>query len=418
MNKVYKTILLISLIVLGTGILTVNSTYAQPADPLAVEFEKTPLFKEANFLPGEGITRWIKVTNNSGESRGIAIETINESDPDNFASQLNLTIKEGATILYNNTLINFFNAGQFYLSDLANGATKQYDLTIAFDSASNNDYQGKALGFDILIGFQGEEGQDGDGNGITEGGGGGGGGGGTLPQGLTILSESVASTNLTGCESCSITINWTTNYFSTSRVVYSKASESHNFDLYALNYGYANSKEGDNSLLEKVTAHSVTITGLSPNTTYYFRCESHASPSSITGEFNFTTVTAENCANQNTGGNQEEGGNPPAGGSETPGQQIALGGETGGNQGPVPSEVEGGEGNELTAGNGGQGEEEGQEGLGNQANEGLRAFLSGGLASLIDVLGKFGNNWLIILLLIIILFLLFLLFKRRKKEEK
>jgi len=400
-KKVYKTILLISLIVLGTGFLAVNSTYAQPADPLAVQFEGTPLFQEANFLPGEGITRWIKVTNNSGESKGIAIETINENDPDNFASQLNLTIKEGATILYNDTLINFFNAGETYLSDLVNSATKQYDLTIAFNSGSNNDYQGKALGFDILIGFQGEGG-NGDNGFVTDGGDNPPArGGGTLPQGLTILNESVVTTNLTGCESCSITINWITTYFSTSRVVYSKASEPHFFDLYALNYGYASSKEGDDSGLEKVTAHSITINNLSPNTTYYFRCESHASPPTITGEFNFVTAVSSNCQNQNT--------------NEIP-FQIAFGGESGDNQGVG--------GNELIAGNGGQEQEEGiseeelKKELEEQAGGGFSNFLSGGLASLLDVIGKLGGNWIIILLLLIILVLLFLLFKRRKKEEE
>ncbi len=105
-----KIILITSLTVLGTGFLVVPSTFAQPSDNLVVQFEQTPLFNEANFLPGEGVTRWIKVTNNSGSTQKIAIETINENDPDDFASQLSLVIKEGTAELYNNTLHNFFDA--------------------------------------------------------------------------------------------------------------------------------------------------------------------------------------------------------------------------------------------------------------------------------------------------------------------
>jgi hypothetical protein len=31
------------------------------------------IFNEANFLPGNGVTRYIRVTNNSGQSQRIAI---------------------------------------------------------------------------------------------------------------------------------------------------------------------------------------------------------------------------------------------------------------------------------------------------------------------------------------------------------
>ena len=263
MNKAIKTILIISLAVLGAGILAVSATSAQtpPPDNLVVQFEKTPLFNEANFLPGEEVSRWVKVTNNSGSLQKIAIETINEYDPDNFASKMNLVIKESSTILYQDTLKDFFNAGETYLSNLANGATTQYDLSITFESTSDNLYQGKALGFDILVGFQGTGGATICGNNIKEideqcdgtdlggqtctglgynggtlscnqscnfdtsncTGTGGGGGGGVLPPGLTILDESV---RVTATTETSVTIIWTTSYFSTSQVIYGEKEKS------------------------------------------------------------------------------------------------------------------------------------------------------------------------------------------------
>lgn len=433
MNKNIKKIFtLITLTFLGMVLFWSNSAFATTGS-LIITFEDDPLFKEADLKPGDSVSRWVEVSNNTGEIKRIITEAINypgfpDSDSvptDDLSRVLMIVISKNGTDLYGGSsltglksLYNFYqdseNYLEIYLSDIGNGETIQYDFTISFPYDEGNEWQEKTTGFDILIGSQGETNPLPPSPPSPPSS-----GGGALPQGLTILDESVVTTNLTGCESCSITINWNTNYFSTSRIVYSKASEPHIFDLYALNYGYSNSKEGDNSGLLKVTSHSVTITGLSPDTTYYFRCESHASPPSITGEFNFTTVTGERCVNQETGGNNEEDN------SGTPGQ-IALGGESGGNQGLVLSEVEGGvEGNEFTAGNGGQGqqeegvtEEELEEELEKQTGKDLRDFFSGGLASLLDVIGKIGGNWLIILLLIIILVLLFLLFKKRKKEEE
>jgi len=119
----------------------------------------------------------------------------------------------------------------------------------------------------------------------------GGGGGGGLPPGLTIRGESVRTTDI---EETSVTIIWTTSYLSTSQVIYSVEGEPHTLDLTdntgtPPKYGYAHTTpEYDTS--PKVTGHSVTITGLSPGTTYYYRCVSHASPPTITREYSFTTL--------------------------------------------------------------------------------------------------------------------------------
>ena len=67
-----------------------------------IEFENTPLFSAVNFLPGDDVSRWIKVTNNSGESGNVSIEAIGFASPiplDDLSRVLNIVIKNGATIL-------------------------------------------------------------------------------------------------------------------------------------------------------------------------------------------------------------------------------------------------------------------------------------------------------------------------------
>ena len=207
MNKIFKTILIISIFL--------PFAFAQAqVDNLVVEFEQTPLFNEANFLPGEGVNRWVKVTNNSGETQRIATQPLNITDLNRLGDVLNLEIKEGGVTRYNNALSTFFTGGENYLSDLANGATTQYDFTVSFYSGSQNTFQGKSLEFDILIGFQGTEG------GLLPGGGGG------LPSGLTIQYEKVIYLAAT-----TATITWETSYPATSQVIYALDDESHILNL-------------------------------------------------------------------------------------------------------------------------------------------------------------------------------------------
>ena len=114
------------------------------------------------------------------------------------------------------------------------------------------------------------------------------GGGGVIVN--AILNETIIVKNIT---QTSATIEWMTNYFSTSRVIYSAQTEPHDFDandnLGDLPvYGFAHtSPEYDNNPM--VTYHSVTITGLTPGTVYYFHAISHASPDIISQQHTFLT---------------------------------------------------------------------------------------------------------------------------------
>ncbi len=114
-----------------------------------------------------------------------------------------------------------------------------------------------------------------------------------------IISEQT-STNPTDT---SVTITWTTDHPATSRVVYGTASVSDASSTAAgePNYGYANSTDENAAT---TTDHSVTVSGLTPGTTYYLRSVSHGSPESVGNEI---TVTTTGSATQ-PGGNTGNGG--------------------------------------------------------------------------------------------------------------
>jgi len=152
-------------LILGTAIIAglflfAPHVFAQPANPFVVQFENTPLFSEANFLPGDTVSRWVKVSNNIGETLKISVSAINVNNPDNLADVLYLQIKQGANTLYSGTLAGFISAGNVYLSDLTNGSQTQYDFEVTFDINSGDEYAGKVLGFDFRIRLEGTNGEE------------------------------------------------------------------------------------------------------------------------------------------------------------------------------------------------------------------------------------------------------------------
>lgn len=80
-----------------------------------------------------------------------------------------------------------------------------------------------------------------------------------------VVISNIQKTNLT---SNSVTITWDTNIDSTSRVIYDTVSHADISTAAKPNYGYANTTVRDDT---KTKTHSVTLTGLSANTQYFFR---------------------------------------------------------------------------------------------------------------------------------------------------
>jgi len=134
----------------------------------------------------------------------------------------------------------------------------------------------------------------------------------------------ISSQNAIGVTGGNIVVTWTTDRPTTSRVVYDTVSHP---DLgTGDNYGYAFSTAEDTN---KVTSHSVTITGLGTGVIYYYRVISHGSPTAIGGEGYAITLT-------NAGPPETSGGTTGVLGTTTGGllagafPQLAI--TTGGNE--------------------------------------------------------------------------------------
>jgi len=275
MNRLSKTILISAIAILGIGCLP---SFASANGLLNIVFEQKPLFQETNFLPGESAEYWIEVENKSLETQAIAVEVINYSSCSSncFSDRLNLKVSKNSTGLYEDSLTNFFNAGQIKLSDLAVGEKTKYFFKVTFLPDSGNQYQAKEVSFDFRIGSLGKESIGPE---IPPGGGG---GGGFFVLGLEIFNESVS-----GVGETEATITWNTNIPATSRVIYSLEDQPRILQLdNPPNYGYFYST-AENSAL--TVNHQMVITGLVPATTYYFRCVSRGSLA-VSKELKFTTA--------------------------------------------------------------------------------------------------------------------------------
>ena len=313
-KKIFQISLIIIVFLVG-GLFVVDTISAQvppediPEDPnadnLVVKFNpddplSDKLFDVVNFLPGDSVDGSAYVENNSSETKTIAIEAINVHNDiiyadKKFGDALYLTIRENSelTPIFEGTLTEFFDAREFSLSNLDSETSTTYNFFISFDESSDNNYQGKSLEFDVLIGFQGEEGSS------TSSGG--------LPEGLII--KHVEAYYIT---ENSAKVKWWTSYNATSQVVYCKESESCSLDFSTPLYGYNYTTGEEHSPANEngVTYREITIIELQESTTYDFRCISHASPPTVSRGYSFTTLAGDDeKAKQETGDDENDDAN-------------------------------------------------------------------------------------------------------------
>jgi len=302
------------IIVFLTGGLFIADTVSAQVSPedsnnLVVKFNpddpsSDKLFNVINFLPGDSENSSVYVENNNegvGEET-ITIEAINVDNDvinivtnERFGDALDLTINEGSKQIFEGTLTEFFDAKKLPLSNLGNGTNTTYDFLVVFrESVSEKYYQGKSLGFDVVIGFQGGESvSDGD-------------GGGRSSQGLII--KYVKAYDIT---ENSAKVKWRTSYNATSQVIYCKESENCSLKLGdnagippLYGYNYTTSEENAPANQYGVTYHEITIKKLQENTTYDFRCISHASPPTVSRGYSFTTLASSD--GNDVGDNKKE----------------------------------------------------------------------------------------------------------------
>ena len=123
---------------------------------LQVDFETSPLFSEASFMPGDTVIRSATTTNLTAESMPIAVKAANINNADGLGDTMRITISQGETILYTDTLTHFLNESLVPLGTLENGALARYDFSVRFAPETGNPYQKKSVSFDILIGISGD----------------------------------------------------------------------------------------------------------------------------------------------------------------------------------------------------------------------------------------------------------------------
>lgn len=310
---------LITVLALALCLMVGLTGFAKGGTNLTVQFEKTPLFNEANILPGDGTTRFIKATNNTTAANKIAVVAENFPNPapsDDLSRALDMTISKGGVDIWGGssatgkkTLFDFYQAGEVALSDIAAGETIQYDFTLSLSTdkgdlpVSDTTWQAKKTNFDIAIGFSGEINPPctgpncpcvgpschsdppctGPNCGGCVGPSCGGGGGGCT---IWIIESPVTSVKAQNVQTKSAQIIWDTNCKGDSQVMYSPEGSAHVFDQAKPHMGYTfeSLKKTD-----YVFSHSIDLSNLTACTKYYFRVTSGNPKIAVSREYDFIT---------------------------------------------------------------------------------------------------------------------------------
>ncbi len=275
---------------------------ALAAPRLEVNFDPDPLFSASDLIPGDEVSGIVTVVNNSETSQQVIAEAINIDDPDNFGQIINLRINtSGLGPIFNDSLADFFQAGELTLAPLATGESRTFNFTARFLPTADNQWQAVTTVFDLCVGFWGEAGMNcGDtvigggqevdtaSTGVQPGNSGSSGPritgtGSNGGQRLIISQEQAQSVSI---PASTILITWQTNLLATSQVVYGlTAGGPYILDLTAPNFGYPVATAADSL---KTLNHAVVFGGLLPGATYSYRVVSRASPPTISFERQFT----------------------------------------------------------------------------------------------------------------------------------
>ncbi len=332
-NKFTKTILIWAVCLLAS--FAGAGTAKAQSQQLQVDFGSDPLFPNVeNFAPGDSVSNTMTVANLTDEPSQIGLELLDNTDcsQDCLAEKLYLKVKSNGSVLLNDPLTSLYEAGQVSLEEIGAGSEVDYELMVFFERGAGDNYQDTSAGFDLRVGIFGEEAvseevsSGGDSNSQT----------GTSGGDSSFLSTQnlrISDIQVSLISSSRAQISWQTNKQASSRVIYSP--ESHLPSLNPEdppNYGYSYSTQEFDSPVSShgVILHSVVLKDLIPDTTYYYRCVSHASPPTIARRGQFTTP--EQDLNKEVKGDKEvaredEGGKTSDGSAEidpdpSPQQQV------------------------------------------------------------------------------------------------
>lgn len=247
---------------LSTFLLLAPGAFAWAA--LEVEFEKAPLFSEANIMPGDSVARTVKVTNVGQVEESVEV-LVNNTFSDGLADYLQITVSSSLGEHWASDLSAFFANTPLGLGNLLPNEHRVYTFTVELPVLTGNTAMLKQAGFDLIIGFVGGE-RVSDNEPESPGGSGGrGGSSGSVPN-LTIFNEQVASVSVNAQNAV---ITWNSNLPATSYLVCGVVGT----EPFILTntpplFGYQFAlPEVDHSVL----GHSLTVTELVPNEEYECR---------------------------------------------------------------------------------------------------------------------------------------------------
>ncbi|MFA6105580.1 MAG: hypothetical protein WC725_03220 [Patescibacteria group bacterium] len=269
-----------------------NPLPAKAGNIADIYFEQSPLFGSTDIVPGDTVAKWVRVINKVNDNLIVTTAASSVINDDHLGDRLNLIIKKNGVLIYSGTMSEFFTASETILGTIAPYQTGQYYFTVSFDNAAGNNFQEKTLSFDIAVSAQVSESIGGETQAPQ------GGSSGNSEYIISDLNLTNISANLvSNLSTSSITITWLTNKAATSRVVYDTVPHPDLSMALPPNYGYASSTMLDTN---KVTSHSVTISGLLLGQAYYLRPISAASPEKFGAELAVIPSGAEQINNTQT----------------------------------------------------------------------------------------------------------------------
>lgn len=120
--------------------------------------EGDPIFEVNNFAPGQEEIRVVEVVNDASFPRQVAIRGVQTDLTDSFDQALEITILDGANVLYGPvTLEQFFVASTLPnfvdLLEQAPSETKNYTIKVKFLESAGNEFQNQEIVFDLVIGI-------------------------------------------------------------------------------------------------------------------------------------------------------------------------------------------------------------------------------------------------------------------------
>jgi len=250
------------------------------------DFSSETLFNEGNIMPGDAFSREVRVSNNTLDTKKLAVELIDNTGcaSDCLSDALFLTIFHNSAVKRQGSLSSFYPTGETEFDQLPGNTIREYELEITFMGEAGNQYQDSSADFDIQVGVLSDD------ESISEevtSGGTGSSGSSFFYNDLRITRERVQNVQPT-----SATVTWDTNRKATSRVIYAPEGYDHTIDPDdPPKYGYAKTTTEFNTPAAGygTTSHRVQLTDLFPDTIYYFRCVSHASPEEQGTELMFKT---------------------------------------------------------------------------------------------------------------------------------